>query len=264
MTAFTGRREMQVTEDDFDADPHLLNTPIGIVDLREASLHEHDSERLMRCMTAVAPDMALILQCTFGGKKWPDLIPLFWRAVENIAREPSDPDAFEKGLPLGAIRPNYIGVTSRWLGYSLSGWRWHQHLMFVQGWPGVGKTQVYEAFLMLIGDYGVVLPDTFLLKTDEGKRFDLMQIVGKRFGFFDETRMGSTFYETRASKVVGSEMLAGEIKGGRVNVPFKNVTKLSLVGNHKPHFHSGETGGLATRLLLFEAGGRGFRNKPGD
>jgi hypothetical protein len=81
--------------------------------------------------------------------------------------------------------------------------------------------------------------------------------------FQDETPMNATWDEMRSNKIATSDTLHGEIKGGRVNVPFRNVTKLTVVGNHRPTFLSGETGGLASRMNLFEAGGLSYRDRAG-
>ena len=80
----------------------------------------------------------------------------------------------------------------------------------------------------------------------------------------DETRAGATFDDMRLSKVAASKTLVGEIKGGRVGIELPNTTKLSIVGNHRPHIQNGLTGGLTSRMLLFEAGGKNFRGRTGN
>ena len=49
-------RRLAATVDQWDADPWLLNTPGGVVDLRTGELREHHAEDYMTKMTAVAPD----------------------------------------------------------------------------------------------------------------------------------------------------------------------------------------------------------------
>src|SRR5262249_5175544 len=76
MRALAGRPEISVREDEFDADPNLLNTPIGVVDLRTSALMRHDPEYLMRHMTAVAPDYNLMNARAIGGEPWQPHMPL--------------------------------------------------------------------------------------------------------------------------------------------------------------------------------------------
>ena len=54
------------------------------------------------------------------------------------------------------------------------------------------------------------LHDRFLAKSEEGKRFDLMQLVGKRFGFGDETQ-GMSWDETRTIKIISGPALVSRI-----------------------------------------------------
>ena len=117
--------ELRVREPDFDTDLWLLNTPTGYVDLRDMTLHSHDPERLMRPMAGCARDMATLYTCDLRLKAWHHVA--YWYP----------------------IRAGYVDITGRWRGYSLSASRHHQHLMFVQGRGGIGKTQIYEAFLMI-------------------------------------------------------------------------------------------------------------------
>jgi len=252
--------DLKVTEEDFDRDPWLLNTPAGYVDLRELKISPHDPDKLMRRMTCVAPDMRTLHACIYGGTQWKDVIPLYWMVSENLSREPTPEDAPE----LGEIRPGFMVAQDRVFGYSFSGSLHHQAIAFIQGIAGIGKTQIFEAGLTISGSYGHGLTDNFINKTDDGKRFDTMQLIGIRFAFMDETRAGATFDDTRMSKVAASKFLVGEIKGGRVGVEFKNTTKLLIVGNHRPHIQNGLTGGLTSRMLLFEAGGKNYRNRTGE
>ncbi len=253
------QQSLRVDESSFDRDLWLLNTPGGYVDLRTCELRPHEPDLLMRRMTAVTPDMNALRACALGLQRWETVLPLYWMTSLNIARGQTPKDAVEL-LP---VREGYMDAQGRWFGYGSQGNVHHQALMFVQGIPGIGKTQIYEAVTALLGSYGHGLTDNFINKTDDGKRFDTMQLIGIRFAFMDETRAGATFDDTRLSKVAASEKLTGEIKGGRVGIEFTNTTKISIVGNHRPHIQNGLTGGLTSRMLLFEAGGRNYRSRPG-
>jgi phage/plasmid-associated DNA primase len=79
----------------------------------------------------------------------------------------------------------------------------------------------------------------------------MVEIIGKRMGFSDETQKGASFDEERLSNVAGSIRLQAEFKGG-AEIEFPNRIKLNIAGNHRPNFISGEAGGLMRRMLLME------------
>ena len=58
--------EFRVTEEQFDEDPWLLNTPAGYVDLRDCKLYPHDPDKLMRRLTGCAPDIKTLYECLGG------------------------------------------------------------------------------------------------------------------------------------------------------------------------------------------------------
>ena len=181
----------------------------------------------MRGMTLVTPDL-------LGGNDWERICPRWMAFLRTVA--------------FG--RPHVVPLLQRWFGYCLTGDLRHQHLLFIQGLPGTGKSQLLTALLLLLASYGVSLRQAWILKGSD-KRFDMVKIMGKRMGFIDETQKGATWDETRASSVATAEMLEAEFKGG-AEVDFKNTMKLNIVGNHHPHFVSAEAGGLMRRMLLLE------------
>ncbi len=146
------------------------------------------------------------------------------------------------------------------VAYCLTGGLQHQALLFLQGPPGVGKSLVIQVLFDLLHTYSYLLDESFFSKNGgEAKRFDMANIVGKRLLFMDETQLGMTWDETRASKGASAKRLSAEIKFGRT-IQFDNTAKICIVGNHKPNFVAAETGGLTSRMLLLEAGGINYRD----
>ncbi len=222
-----GSSALTVQHDDWDKDAHLLNTPDFIINLRTGEIEAHNPNYLMRGMTAVAPDML-----DYGN--WEKLCPRWMEFLRRVA--------------FG--RPHVIPLLQRWFGYCLTGDLRHQHLLFIQGLPGTGKSQLVTVLLLIIASYAVPLRQSWILKGQD-KRFDMVQTIGKRMGFIDETQKGATWDETRGSEQATAELLAAEFKGG-ATVKFKNTMKLIIAGNHHPHFVSAEAGGLMRRMLLLE------------
>ena len=231
-TQLQGRKAMLVREADFDAHPHLLNTPGFIVDLRSGETLEHHPKYLMRQITLVTPDV-------LAYQNYGNACPRFMAFLEIIA------DGRDWVIPF----------LQRWFGYCLTGEIGRQHFLFLQGLPDTGKSQLITVLLKLMHTYATLLRESWMVKGGE-KRFDMAAIVGKRLGLSDETQKGSTLDETRLSNVAGAPLLRAELKGGR-EFDFPNRVKLVLCGNHRPNFVSGEAGGLTRRMLLLEV-----TNKP--
>jgi putative DNA primase/helicase len=146
-----------------------------------------------------------------------------------------------------------------WFGYCLTGEIRHHGILFIQGPPGIGKTQILQVLFELLHSYAKLLTDMFLSKNGgESKRFDMQDIVGKRMLFKDETMMGMSWDEARMSDIASGRKLAAEIKFGR-GIDFHNTGKICVSGNHRPHFVGGEAGGLTSRMLLLEAQGKSIR-----
>jgi phage/plasmid-associated DNA primase len=253
--ALESRTAMRVSESQFDADPELLNTPRGVINLRTGACTEHDPELLMRHMTRVSPALELWYADGFAPVDYRTRMPWFWRAVDNVSMNPqgtSYAPGEHREWVADAIQLAFADAT---IG--------HQAILFVQGLPGVGKTQIFEALFKILGSYAKRLKPAYIAKTADGKRFDDHDLAGKRFYFCDETQQGSSFDETLLCTLSGTDEITSDVKFGRP-VSFVNRGNLVIVGNHRPHFISHEAGGLSSRMLLLEAGGIDYREPTND
>ena len=251
---------MVVEEKEFDAQPNLLNTPDFVVDLQTGQCQPHAPELLMRYSTMVSPNMEAMIPWELMDneaaveahlQRW---TPRFYFTLKNLDGT-NTPEGKKPGfaLALGGI-----------YGYILIGEIKHAGIFFMEGAPGIGKTQVWEAFYLIIATYGEQVGADFISKNGEGHRFDLGRIAGKRMLFLDETLMGMVYDEARMSLLGSGSTLTVEIKFGRDLVKFLNRAKLCISGNHRPHFISGEAGGLSSRMMLFEVQGEYLRGGPKD
>ena len=85
----------------------------------------------MRGMTLVTPDL-------LGGNDWERICPRWMAFLRTVA--------------FG--RPHVVPLLQRWFGYCLTGDLRHQHLLFIQGLPGTGKSQLLTASLLLLRHMG--------------------------------------------------------------------------------------------------------------
>lgn len=260
-----GEPTMMAQERDFDADAHLLNTPSWVVDLRTGQFYQHDASYLMRQSTLIDPDVTAIvpwehmddsaaLQAHMAAR-----MPRFLFTLKNL-----DGTHHADGA-----NGDFIPATGAVYGYVLIGEIRHASIFFLEGEPGLGKTQVwqvlYEAMAgKLDTGYAKQVTAAFIQKNGEGHRFDMATIIGKRMLFLDETMLAMSFDEARMSMLGSGDTIECEIKFGRDSVKFVNRAKLCISGNHRPHFVSGEAGGLASRLMLIEAKGENLRGSAVD
>jgi P4 family phage/plasmid primase-like protien len=244
---------MRVHESEFDADAELLNTPRGVVNLRTGALLDHNPDFLMRHMTRVSPALELWYENIGAPVDYRARMPWFWRVVDNVAMNPQG----TSHAP-GEHREWVTDAIQLAFADAIIGKLMHQAILFVQGLPGVGKTQIFEALFKILGAYAKRLKPAYICKTADGKRFDDHDLAGKRFYFCDETQQGSTLDETLLCTLSGTDEITSDVKFGRP-VSFVNRGNLVIVGNHRPHFISHEAGGLSSRLLLLEAGGIDYR-----
>jgi phage/plasmid-associated DNA primase len=104
-----------------------------------------------------------------------------------------------------------------------------------------------------------MLPDRFVYKSLADKRFEMVQIIGKRILIKDETQQGGAYDETLLCSVATQDTLTAEFKHGKNGVEFRNTASLIMAGNNRPRWTAGEVGGLVERLLLLEITSEKFR-----
>ena len=126
-------RQLAATVDQWDADPWLLNTPGGVVDLRTGVLRCHRAVDHMTKITAVTPDE----NC---------LTPLWDRFFERATNKDKELQAF----------------LQRVLGYSLTGVTNEHALFFLHGSGGNGKGVFMNTNANILGDFHRTAPiETF-------------------------------------------------------------------------------------------------------
>lgn len=189
----------------WDADPWLLNTPGGVVDLRTCVIREARRADHMTKSTAVAP----------GGE-----CPT-WRAFLQRALA-SDADL--------------ISFVQRMLGYSLTGDTREQALFFLYGQGGNGKGVLLNSVAGILADYAKTAPmATFTDSANAGDRHptDLAGLRGARFVMASETEKGRKWAEAKIKSLTGGDPIAARFMG-RDFFEYVPTFKLVIAGNHKP------------------------------
>lgn len=210
-----------------DADPYVLCTPDGIVDLRTGLVRTPDPNKDFHSRST-----------TVGPKPTPT--PRWERFLTDTFGEDAE----------GREMISYLQLL---LGYSVTGDVGGQVLPFLFGAGKNGKSVLLDVLMKLLGDYADAAPPGFLMaKPYEGHPTDLAELHGRRVIVCSEVKPGDKFDEARVKLLTGGD----RIKARRMRQDFFSFTpthKLWLLGNHRPEVG---TGGFAfwrrMRLIPFE------------
>jgi putative DNA primase/helicase len=196
-------RRLAATVDQFDADPWLLNTPGGAVDLRTGRLSQHRLEDYCTKATAVAP----------GGD-----CPLWLAFLARITADDAELQLFLR----------------RMAGYALTGSTQEHSLFFGYGTGANGKSVFCSTIAGILGDYATTAPmETFVSSGSERHPTDLAGLRGARLVTAIETEEGRRWAESRIKALTGGDRIAARFMRQDF-FEFTPQFKLLIVGNHKP------------------------------
>ncbi|MET8538123.1 phage/plasmid primase, P4 family [Streptomyces sp. NPDC005065] len=210
-----------------DADPYVLCTPSGVVDLRTGLLRTPDPNKDFHSRsTSAGPTQA-------PTPRW-----------DRFLADTFGDDA--EGTEM-------IDFLHLLLGYSITGDVGGQVMPFLFGSGKNGKSVLLDVLMKLLGDYADAAPPGFLMaRPYEGHPTDLAELHGRRVIVCSEVKPGDKFDEARVKLLTGGD----RIKARRMRQDFFSFApthKLWLLGNHRPEVG---TGGFAfwrrMRMIPFE------------
>jgi putative DNA primase/helicase len=200
-------RRIVATFDQWDADPWLLNTPEGVVDLRKGETRQHRPDDYMTKITAVAPKG----DC----RKW----------KEHMRHVMGGDEAL-------------VSFLQRGLGYSLTGVTREHALFFGHGGGGNGKGTTFETVARLMGDYARTAPmEVFQYSASDRHPTELAMLRGARFVTASETEEGRGWAESRIKTLTGGDRISARFMR-QDHFEYIPQFKLWLSGNNKPSFRS--------------------------
>jgi putative DNA primase/helicase len=203
-------RQIAAKLDQWDADPWLLNTPGGVVDLRTGEMREHRPEDYMTKMTAVAPDFSS-----------PPLLFLnFLRRITNNDNE-------------------VIEGHKRFLGYCLTGIIQEHKMAFWWGPGRNGKGVLLNTVTGILADYHEVLPiEALLASMTDRHPTEIARLHKARLATASEVPKGRSWDETKIKDLTGPDK---PYPARFMRKDFFNLWpefKLIVTGNEKPRIRS--------------------------
>lgn len=196
--------KIAVTMGYWDADPWLIGTPGGTVDLRTGQLRNGYQDDGITKSTAVSP---LPEQCP----RWLQFL------VETTGDD-------------GEL----IRFLQQWCGYGLTGLTREHALVFVYGPGGNGKSVFLNIVSAILADYGTTAAmDTFSASHGDKHPTDLAMLRGARLVTTSETEEGRAWAESRIKQMTGGDPITARFMRQDF-FTFTPQFKLMIVGNHKP------------------------------
>ncbi|MGV0961573.1 MAG: phage/plasmid primase, P4 family [Limnohabitans sp.] len=196
-------RRHAATTDEWDADPWLLNTPGGVVDLKTGRTRANDRADRMTKITTATPRG----ECPQ------------WRSFLN------DVTSGDQNLQ------DYL---QRMVGYALTGSTREHALFFLYGTGANGKSVFVNTLADILGDYATNAPmDTFMETRTDRHPTDMAGLRGARFVAAIETEQGRRWAESKVKNLTGGDKIAARFMRQDFFEFFPQF-KLFVAGNHKP------------------------------
>ena len=196
-------RRHAATTDEWDADPWLLNTPGGVVDLKSGRKRPNERGDRMTKITTATPNG----DC-----------PQWSAFLSDVTGGDADLQAY----------------LQRMVGYCLTGVTSAHALFFLYGTGANGKSVFANVISTILGDYAATASmDTFVETRGERHPTDLAGLRGARFVTAIETEQGRRLNESKVKAITGGDKISARF----MHKDFFEYTpqfKPVIVGNHKP------------------------------
>jgi len=196
-------RRHAATTAEWDADPWLLNTPGGVVDLKTGRMRPHERADRMTKITTATP----------GGD-----CPTWRQFIDEVTGGDAELQAY----------------LQRMVGYALTGSTQEHALFFLYGTGANGKSVFVNTLATILGDYATNAPmDTFMETRTDRHPTDMAGLRGARFVAAIETEQGKRWAESKVKSLTGGDKISARFMRQDF-FEFYPQFKLFVAGNHKP------------------------------
>lgn len=192
-----------------DADPWVLGTPGGTVDLKTGEILTAEPMRFVSKLTAVTPNYTM---------KTP-----VWKAfLAEATNRDKDLESYLQRLA----------------GYALTGLVSEHTLAFLWGPGGNGKSVFVNAIANILGEYAKTAPmETFTASFNDRHPTELAGLQGARLVTASETQEGRAWDEAKVKAITGGDMISARYMHQDF-FRYEPTFKLVFLGNHKPEIRN--------------------------
>ena len=202
-------RRLAATVEQWDADPWLLNTPGGVIDLRSGACRPARPEDYMTKSTAVAPNS----ECP---------TPLWSEFLDRVTDGDKKLQEF----------------LARMCGYGLTGLIIEHALFFLYGRGANGKGVFMNTISSIAADYARAAPiETFTDSKSDRHPTELAMLRGARIVTATETEEGRRWAESKIKMLTGGDIISARFMRQDFFEYYPQF-KLIISGNHKPALRS--------------------------
>lgn len=159
-----GREGYRTFACELDANPELLNTPAGIVNLRTVDIIAHDPAYLMTRITRATPER-------IDTPQWSQFLQRIFAGNDTLIR-----------------------FVQKALGIALLGENREQRMYILWGAGANGKSTLVNTLLYALGNYARAIPRDAIMrdnKAQDAKRISYSALEGVRFGVLEELEEGA-------------------------------------------------------------------------
>lgn len=202
-------RQHAATVDQWDADPWLLGTPSGVVDLRTGLLGAGRPEHYLTKSTAVDP--VEVADC-----------PRWRRFLDRVTDGSAELQDF----------------LQRFAGYALTGATREHVFLFLYGTGRNGKGVFLNTLTDMLGDYATIASaETFTISYGDRHPTDIAALRGARLVAAQETEEGRWWAEAKIKSLVAGDPITAR-RMRQDPFTFTPQLKLVIAGNHKPRLRT--------------------------
>jgi P4 family phage/plasmid primase-like protien len=174
---------VNVTVEELDNDPYLLNTPSGTVNLKTGELLPHDPA----------------YYCT--------------KATKYATTDNTDASMWDSLLSLISCGDDELVEYLQYIaGMALVGKTYVEAAFIAYGGGANGKSTFFNALYEVLGSYSGKLPADALMSTGRSARFDLAGLLGKRLVIASETEEGQRLSNAMLKQIASTDTITAEEK----------------------------------------------------
>jgi putative DNA primase/helicase len=213
-------KALNITSDDLDTNPWLLNVRNGTLNLTTGEFREHRQEDMITKIARVDYDPAA--EC-----------PAWKQFIREIMNYNSDIIMFLQNAA----------------GWALTGDTSEQTMFILFGSGANGKSTFLNTIMYVLGDYAVATPtETFMKKTGDQLTNDIARLRGTRFVTTTEAEQGKRLSEPLIKQITGNDRMTARFLYGEF-FNFVPTFKIFMATNHKPVI-KGTDHGIWRRIKL--------------